>query len=184
VPDYTFSLIDLSHSHELLICAYEGVNGVTSASLNFVPSSFSLLHQVLRQLLVSSPIDSFLCRSGSTVSSSSIIFNRLRRLRRLQRLQSSAESPCAPSAYEYRMHICGSQWSQFPRSSSTSASASASACSSPRLFTIPAFSRRPVPRYTSLYVCHLPRIVVLPQYILVIPSRSPHKKPHEHRRIA
>jgi hypothetical protein len=31
-------------------CAYEGVNGVTLASLNFVPSSLSPLHQVLRQV--------------------------------------------------------------------------------------------------------------------------------------
>jgi hypothetical protein len=68
----------------------------------------------------------------------------------------------------------GSQWSQFPLSSSTSASVSASACSSPRLFTIPAFSRRPVPLYTSIYVHHLPRIFVLPQYTLVIPSCSLH----------
>jgi hypothetical protein len=49
---------------------------------------------------------------------------------------------------------------------------------------IPALSRRLVPLFTSLYVRHLPRIVVLPQYTLVIFSRSPHKKPHQHGRIA
>ena len=43
------------HEHGRTTCAYEypiaydGVNGVTSASLSFVPSSLSLLHQVLRQ---------------------------------------------------------------------------------------------------------------------------------------
>jgi hypothetical protein len=40
--------MDLSHSHELLICAYEGVNGVNS---HLIAQSFAL--SLLRQLLES-----------------------------------------------------------------------------------------------------------------------------------
>jgi len=37
------------HPHMSTTDEYDGVNGVTSVSLSFTPSSFSLLYQVLRQ---------------------------------------------------------------------------------------------------------------------------------------
>jgi hypothetical protein len=74
--------------------------------------------------------------------------------------------------------------------SSTSASASASAGSSACFCSpIPALSRRLVPRFASLYVRHLPRIVVWIPCALVILSRGIKMRismgePHERWRTA
>jgi hypothetical protein len=49
--------------------------------------------------------------------------------------------------------------------------------------SILALSRRLVPPFTSLNVHNLPRIIVLPQYALVIPSGRI-KQPHDHGRTS